>query len=77
MNNILKLLYIMALVFSVIAGVLYLSEIQSRKVQSLIIEITLYIINLSIHFMLLSKPSGDRLIIQITLSIINLFNLIK
>eukprot|EP00833_Pecoramyces_ruminatium_P009803 jgi/Orpsp1_1/1183835/evm.model.c7180000086888.1 len=76
MNNILKILYLTALIFSVIAGSLFLSGLKKLKKQSLIIQVTLYVINLSIHFMLLSKPSGDRLIIQLTLSSINLFILI-
>lgn len=76
MNNILKILYLTALIFSVIAGSLFLSGLKKLKKQSLIIQVTLYVINLSIHFMLLSKPSGDRLIIQLTLSSINLFILV-
>jgi len=73
MNYILKILYLITLFFSVIAAAFYLSGIRKLKSKSLIIEIVLYIINLIIHFMLLSKPTGDRLIIQLTLSCINLF----
>ncbi|ORX85716.1 hypothetical protein BCR32DRAFT_265465 [Anaeromyces robustus] len=76
MNNVLKILYLIVLLFSVIAGVLYLSAINKHTVKSLIIQIILYISNLCIHFMLLSKPSGDRLIIQLTLSCFNLLILI-
>jgi len=72
MNYILKTLYLIALTFSVIAAVLHLSQLKSHKRSSLIIQTVLYIFNLIIHFMLLSKPSGDRLIIQLTLSCINL-----
>ncbi|ORY20153.1 hypothetical protein LY90DRAFT_676914 [Neocallimastix californiae] len=76
MNYILKTLYLIALTFSVIAAVLHLSQLKSHKRSSLIIQTVLYIFNLIIHFMLLSKPSGDRLIIQLTLSCINLCILI-
>jgi len=77
MNYILKILYLITLIFSVVAAALYLSGLKKLKSKLLINEVLLYIINLSIHFMLLSKPTGDRLIIQLSLSCINLFILVS
>lgn len=76
MNIILKILYFITLGISVVTALINISNRRKPKLGALIVETVLYLISLVIHFMLLSKPTGDRLIIQVTLSIVDLLILI-